>query len=140
MAYSVLQYNISFWCQTQGLLRFVQLVTSHHDKRHSKNSRYVAGSHLVSQDTRTEFSFFRLFFLLEPANQSVTYGDAGSEKVGLGRDLHGKGDIKELSCTVIVLSPREKSPTMSDQSQTAANPPASEPVLCKMGCGFFVSR
>lgn len=28
---------------------------------------------------------------------------------------------------------------MNDQSQTAANAP-SEPRLCKMGCGFFVSR
>ena len=27
---------------------------------------------------------------------------------------------------------------MSDQSQTTANTP-SEPVLCKLGCGFFVS-
>lgn len=27
---------------------------------------------------------------------------------------------------------------MNDQSQTAANTP-SEPTLCKMGCGFFVS-
>jgi hypothetical protein len=30
--------------------------------------------------------------------------------------------------------------TMSDQSQTAANVPPAEPVLCKLGCGFFVSK
>lgn len=36
---------------------------------------------------------------------------------------------------------RKQRVTMSKQSQTTANAPApKDPVLCKMGCGFFVSK
>ena len=45
-----------------------------------------------------------------------------------------------LACGVslIIKSHTTTTITMSDQSQTTSSTP-SEPVLCKMGCGFFVS-
>jgi hypothetical protein len=54
-----------------------------------------------------------------------------------GKWLHLTSTFTEQNYTPN-LSLTEES-NMSDRSQTTTNSPASEPRLCKMGCGFFVS-